>query len=142
MYTLYPNTITKDNTVTLIKARDKWDAAYDLLNLLLKDTERYCNMCGAKWETKPCCESPQIGSNLEHLTAVVQQNKTKIANQKNALGMSENKLMRSSIAMPPVLFNEWSGAFERLYGEKLFKTPKDLHKCMRKMPYLMTCGRV
>lgn len=128
--------------MTLIKARGKWDAAYDLLNLLLKDKERYCNMCGAKWQEKPCCEAPQIGNHIEHLTALVQQNKTRVKNNKNAYGEGRESKMRSAMAMPPVLFNEWCASFEKLYGEKLFKTPSDLHTCMRKMPFLMTCERV
>lgn len=136
------HTKERKNTLTVIKARDKWDAAYDLLNLLLKDNEKYCNMCGATWKNKPCCESPQIGTNYEHLQAVVKQNKTKIQINENACGTNKSNTMRSAISMPPVLYQEWCKAFETLYGEKLFKTPSDLHTCMKRMPFLCTCERV
>lgn len=126
----------------LVKTRGKWDAAYDLLNLLLKDTEKYCNMCGQKWIGKPCCDSMQVGTNYDHLMAVVQQNKTKIANNKNAVGVGRENKMRYAMSMPPVLYNEWCMAFEQLYGEKLFKNAKDLHECMRKMPFLKVCETV
>jgi len=128
----------------LIKTQDKWDAAYALLNMLLKDPERYCNMCGTKYSiTKPyCCEQPQIGSNFDHLSAVVKQNKTRISYNKNSLGMGREKKMRSCLAMPPVLFNEWCNAFKELYGVKLFDKPEDMHACMRRLPFLRTCERV
>ena len=129
----------------LIKTRDKWDAASDLLNLLLKDNSKYCNNCGNNWDKKrktACCEKPEVGSHFTHLKCVVRQNKTRIKNNNDGLGRSKKKTMRSSMAMPPVLFNEWCMAFERLYKEKLLKTPEDLHTCMKRLPFLMTCDVV
>ena len=129
--------------MTVIRTRGKWDAAYDLLNLLLKDVDMYCNMCGAEYvQGRVCCDNPQIGSNIDHLTAVVKQNKTKIATNKDSYGSMKGNHMRSCMSMPPVLFDEWCRAFENLYGEKLFNTHKDMMDCMRKMPFLKTCERV
>jgi len=129
--------------VTLIKTRGKWDAAYDLLNLLLKDSSKYCNMCGQAWTGTVCCDQAQIGSHNDHLMAVVKQNKQKIANNKSATGsMNEKTGMRSCMSMPPVLYQEWSAAFFKLYEVKLFDKHEDMINCMKKMPFLNTCERV
>jgi len=129
--------------VVLIKTRGKWDAAYSLLNLLLKDTHKYCNMCGTPYRPgmKPCCDQMQMGSHQDHLTAVVKQNKQKISDNVNCFGAGKKSSLRHCMSMPPVLYQEWSKAFFKLYEVKLFDTHKDMLDCMKKMPFLKTCER-
>lgn len=124
----------------LIQTTDKMDAASSILELLLQDTRKYCNFCGADYKGLQCCESPQIGSHYEHLIAVVKQNKAKQHANDNAYGSSKH--IRHALAIPPILFNEWNNLFLKRFNEKLLDKPKDMHDMMRRFPFLKTCERV
>ena len=132
------------NTV-LIKTQDKFDAASAILEMLLQDPRKYCNMCGSdylKGKKTTCCEHPQVGSHYEHLMAVVKQNKMRQTENSNSYGSGEETNLRGTLAMPPILFNEWCFIFQKRFGEKLLGNHNDMIKMMKRFPYLRTCERV
>jgi len=120
----------------LIKTGTKWKAARAFLNLWLKDKSLYCNWCGKTYNEKefPCCEQPQVGSNLDHTRGIIRQNQAFRNSRNNDTATTKDKSLRWGVSMPPALMTALEKYFMKEYNEKLFKNVEELHQFMREFP--------
>lgn len=118
----------------IVKTSNKEAAFKAVINTWLKDKRVYCNNCGHdfKPELGKCCESPEIGKNIDVMLAIVQQNKNLRAEQFNDLGSSRDKTIRFGVSLPPDLY-QILDKYCRDHGDKgLFADAKDLNWFMKK----------
>lgn len=133
----------------LIQSRNKNEAIRAFISYWLKDPRWYCNYCGKNYgykETpKPpfiCCDTPQVGRNVDHVRGVIKQNAEIRKTRKNAYGSNDSKDMRMGVSLPPTLLRDLEKYFATHYQEKLFENQAELHSFMREFPAFRTCDIV
>ena len=124
----------------------KFKAIRALINTWLKDQRVYCNNCGMVaipefLAVEACCESPQLGRNIEHYVGCTKQNKERQQMNIKETGATENNNMRYAVSMPPQLLTLLESHFDK-YDEKLFNNAKELHGFMREFPMFAVCTKV
>lgn len=128
----------------LVRSTNKIDAAKAFVNTWLKDPTFYCNYCGLDYHPSPvdtgegvydqlCCESPEIGRNIDHTRGCVKQNQEKQKELIKNTGANKDDTMRHGLSMPPRLYQDLKKYFGT-YDEKFLDTPKELHEFMRAFP--------
>lgn len=118
----------------LIKTNDKWEALKAFINTWLKDKTLYCNYCNQDYkpELGPCCDSPQIGTNISVTSALIKQNREHTKSRMNEFASSKDKTMRWGVSIPVRLYHDANNYF-KMHGEKgLFNDNNDLRKFMKK----------
>jgi hypothetical protein len=122
----------------LIKTTDKWTAVQAFINTWLKDQTLYCNHCGMLFDKNffPCCENPQVGSNIDHTMGLIKQNKEMSKMRLNEFASTKKKTMRWGVSIPPKLLHDLEKYLKSTSGddEKLFNNNKELHQFMRRFP--------
>jgi hypothetical protein len=128
----------------LIKVDDKWDAAKAIINTWGKDQTFYCGNCDEEFmpefhKYEACCENPAMGRNVDHLMAVIKQNKmTKQLNKDQYGSTGQNNGLRVCLSFPPRLLQTLEEYF-RSHNEKLFNNVEEMHKFMKRFPALCKC---
>lgn len=128
----------------------KWDAAENLLKLLVKSDTLYCEECGSNYDARfyPCCDNPLIGTHASHLRGLIDEITEKNKVNLNRYGATEKKNFRACFAMPKKLFFEWCKIFKKQHGEDLIRSydsklhRQDVRALMRRFPYLRRCETV
>lgn len=99
------------------------------MTMMLKDRRVYCNNCGARHESRtlihPCCESPQVGDNIDHTKAVIKQNRIIRDSRKNDYASNDAKTLRWGISMPRWMYLALD-EYERKHERRLFNTDADI----------------
>lgn len=119
----------------LIKTNNKWEALHAFINTWLKDPTVYCNVCNADYKPHlgPCCDSPELGTNLDITRAVVTQNREYTKSRMNSYAANKDNTMRWGISMPPRLYQSANMYFKNHgYPKGLFGDNKDLKAFMKK----------
>jgi hypothetical protein len=134
----------------LLQTKDKIEAIQSFINTWLKDKAVYCNNCGlpfidikkadGSWDA--CCETPQLGRNVDFAVAILKQNKMIRQTRKNETASNDDKTMRWGVSMPPMLYQDLESYFQKNYKEKLFKDNKELHTFMKRLPQFCVAERV
>jgi len=131
--------------MTFIKINNKIDASRAIINTWLKDPTIYCNHCGLDSKyflvEESCCETPQIGRNIDHMKGGIRQNKILREIAKNDYGSNQDKTMRFAVSMPPRLLMTLEKYFDG-HNEKLFNNQKELHDFMKAFPALCSCKTI
>lgn len=123
----------------LIRTKNKKEVYRDLINLALQDPRVYCNACGKEHPSKlrivPCCDTPQVGTNLDHTRAVIKQVKEIKESRRNDFASNQSKTMRWGVSMPHWMYQVLN-EYESRYGEgrKLFKTNDDINWFAKNFP--------
>jgi hypothetical protein len=120
------------------KTSDKWLACRNFINLWLSDPTLYCNNCGmpfhaAHFRDSPCCDTPQVGRNFDHMKGLFDQNKRRREAQKNRYGSTDKKDMRVCVSIPARLLTDLERFFKQ-HGEKLWNDDKELKQFMVRFP--------
>lgn len=119
------------------KTTDRLEAMEQMINLWLQDGSVYCNNCDLPYcrEMMPCCEDPQIGTNKQHMMAVLMENEMRKELLNKDSGANQSNTMRISLSIPPRLYQFLKTYFER-YGEKFPKDNAEIHRMMRRFKRL------
>lgn len=124
--------------------KGKYAEIRKFINAWLLDPAVYCNTCGFPYfpGSKPCCDNPMIGKNIQHCQALFLQ----IAAQKkcnfNEFGSNKDKTLRMSVSLPPDLMQKLEKFCQEKLGEKLFVNSKDLRGFMKAFPMFTTAERI
>ena len=99
----------------------------------LEDPAIYCNNCGFPYfpGEQACCESPQIGKNLDHCWAVIIQNKARQKTRLNEYASNASKTFRLGVSLPDKLLSDLERFCQSTMGQKLFVNQKDSEFCQR-----------
>lgn len=118
------------------KTNNKWKLAKAYINTWLKDKTKYCNNCNTTYSksTFPCCKNPQLGNNMFHTKAVIDQNKEIRQTRRNQYASDEGKNLRWGISLPPRLYGDLRKYFKNECNEKLFRDDKDVKNFMKNFP--------
>ena len=115
----------------------------------LKDPSMYCNVCGNRYFGKDiqgeemCCDTPQIGTNLQILSAITKQNLEIQNNMAKDTGANKDNTFRWGISIPPRLLHDMEEYSMNTLKEPLFRDDgKDMNDFMRAFPFLRTCRKV
>lgn len=127
----------------LIKTENRREAYQALINTLLKDNTRYCNTCGKNYNINhmPCCEDPQIGTNLDITKAVIEQNKWLRETAANDYASTKDKTLRFGISVPQYLYAALDN-YERKYGRKFLTSDADVVWFAKNFPQFAIPRRV
>lgn len=122
------------NRNMLIKTNDKWEALHAFINTWLKDGTQYCNICNSNFrpDLGPCCDEPQIGTNLSITTALIKQNREHTKTRRNQFATNQTKTMRWGVSLPPRLYHDANRYFKNHGYKGLFEDDYDLRNFMRK----------
>jgi len=117
-----------------IKTADKWEAIRAFINMWLKDKTLYCNACGDAYykELFPCCDTPQIGTNLDHVKGVIEQNKIRRAECRDDHAANKTNTMRWGVSLPSRLYQDLERYCQKTNNQKLFENPKEMRTFARK----------
>jgi len=128
--------------MALLKTTNRLDVIEAIINTALKDNRKYCNCCDKDWDGTPCCEDPQIGSNAEHVRALVTENEIMRSRNKYETGRgSEKGAMRLAFRLPPRIYFMLDLYFKN-YGEKFPKDTSELYKLMRRFNKLCAVDKI
>lgn len=110
-----------------INKYDKWEDARNIINDWLKLPEKYCNNCGFPYikGMEACCNSPQIGDNLQHTYSLINQIKNIKATLLTQTAATSGGTMRWGVSLPPRLYHYLNKYFQAKLGEKLFADKKN-----------------
>jgi len=130
----------------LIKPKNREDAYRAVINTWLKDKTLYCNNCGKTFDRLKdspfCCDTPHIGTNMDHCRGIVNQNKEMMKTRKNDFASTQGKDIRWGLSVPISLFytlNSWKKA----QGFKgLFEEDGEITWFMKKFPQFRVASRV
>lgn len=113
------------------------------INNWLMDQTVYCNACGSPYfPDMVCCDTPQIGKNIDHCYAILRQNENRRAVRLNQFGSNEKKTLRIGLSMPQDLLRQLEKFSKERFGKKLFGTTKDFRKFIKNFPQFSVCERV
>lgn len=137
----------------LIKKDGNRKAAYDsVIDLLLRDKTPYCNNCGFKHPdrlkiTFICCDDPQIGDNMDHVRAVIAQNKEMRKSRLNAHASNKSQDLRWGVSIPPCIYKALDDYEKSLStpdepGRRLFKSIADVRWFAKNYPQFSIPERI
>lgn len=105
------------------------------INSWLNDPTIYCNNCGVPYlPSGICCDSPEIGKNLDHCWAVIIQNKARQKISANQYASNLDNTMRLGLSMPPSLLSALERFSLNKLGEKLFVNQADMRRFAKAFP--------
>jgi hypothetical protein len=112
--------------------------------LWLQDTTVYCNCCGSNFinDGMDCCETPQIGTNLLLLSALVQENKVIRETRDNDFASNKNKTFRLGISITPRLLHDLEQYSINTLKEPLWKDAAEMNDFMKAFPEFTIPRRV
>ena len=119
--------------MAIVQTTDRLDVIEALINTWLKDGSVYCNNCDLPYipSMMPCCEDPQIGTNIQHTRVLIIENELKRSHLKKDSGANQTNTMRFSLSLPPRLYQFIANYFAG-YGEKFPKDKRELHRLMKR----------
>jgi hypothetical protein len=122
--------------------KGKYAEIRKFINTWLTDQSVYCNSCGAPFFGEACCDSPQIGKNIDHCWAVITQNKARQDVRANAFASNATKTMRLGLSMPEGLLRDLERFCQEKLGQKLFVNQKDFRGFCRSFPMFMIMEKI
>jgi len=136
--------LTNSFTGHQVLEKGKYAEIRKYINRWLLDQKIYCGSCGFPYfpGEKACCNDPQIGKNIQHCLAVIQQNQKTKANNLNEFGSTKGKTWRHGVSMPIELMHELERFCQETMGQKLFVNKKDFRGFMKAFPQFTTCERI
>lgn len=111
-------------------------ALRDFMNKWLEEPTQYCNYCGCIFSDDgvQCCDTPQIGTNLTLITALIQEN-VRIRNTRlNDFASNADKTFRIGISMTPRLMHDLEEYSINSLKEPLWKDQAEMNDFMRSFP--------
>lgn len=126
----------------ITKTTNRLDVIEAIINTCLKDNQKYCNNCDQDYNGIPCCEDPQIGTNSDHVRALVIDNEIMRSENKYDTGRSSDKgAMRMAFRLPPRIYHMLHIYFKG-YGEKFPKDTSELYALMKRFNKLCVVDRI
>lgn len=130
--------------MAFVRTTNKMDAIKAFVNTWLKDQTFYCNNCGIDYfpdvvdtgegvYQNLCCDDPNIGRNIDHTKAIIDQNSNIRSDLDKSTAATKDGSIRFAVSLPPRLYNDLKRYFEG-YGEKFLDTPSELKSFMRNFP--------
>ena len=122
----------------------KETALKDFIRLWLEDTTPYCNCCGSIFinDGLDCCETPQIGTNLLLLSALIQENQRIKMSRENDFASNKNKTLRLGISITPRLLHDLEQFSINTLQEPLWKDQAEMNDFMKAFPEFCIPRRV
>lgn len=122
----------------------KYSEIRKFINAWLLDPALYCNNCGFPYfpGSKPCCDKPQIGKNIQHCQALFLQIAAQKKTNLNEFGANSGKTLRHGVSLPPDLMAKLEKFCKEKFGEKLFTNKNDFRGFMKAFPMFCTCERI
>lgn len=127
----------------------KETALRNFINLWVKDEEKYCNHCGMIYAPPPegivydaCCEKPHIGTNLEFLYLLIQDNKQIRESRANQFASNPDKSIRMGISITPRLMHDLEEFSINTLKEPLWKDQAEMNDFMNSFPEFRVCQTV
>lgn len=128
--------------MTFIKTTNRLDAIEFIINTALKDNRKYCNNCDKDFNGTLCCEDPQIGSNADHVRALVIDNEIMRSENKYDTGKGvDTGSMRMAFRLPPRLYHIISMYFKG-YGESFPKDTSELYALMKRFNKFCSVSKI
>lgn len=111
----------------LVSHGSREDAIHALMNMWLKQPQRWCVGCNAEFNplTWPCCDDPYLTTNQLVFKRFVEDMKRTREEQANKFGSTQDKSMRYLLRFPPGLCEFLEMSMQRMYNEKLFTPEND-----------------
>jgi hypothetical protein len=136
----------------LIKVDQKEKVVRKAIDMWLKDPSIYCNWCGKQYEgddvkyipSNSCCESPQIGRNIDHCMAIIKQNRELRETRRNSFASTQDKSIRFAVSLPPTLLGFLDKFFRQFSDDKkgIFKEEGELTWFAKRFPQFTIPERV
>lgn len=118
----------------LVKNEDRRAAYNSVINTMLRDRTKYCNLCGAKWvQGVRCCEEPEIGTNWDIARAVIEDCRYLRESAKDDHASFANKSMRLGIKLPVFIYEALEN-YERSHGRKFLDKEEDIMWMSKNFP--------
>ena len=124
----------------------KETAIRSFINLWAKDTTLYCSTCGSIYTKppegipdEPCCEKPQLGTNLQHLYWVIKENQMIRKTRLNQYASNKDKTIRWALAMPPRLLHDLEQYSLNTLKEPFLRDNGEMNDFARSFPQFRTC---
>lgn len=116
------------------------------INEWAKDQTLYCNTCGNIYTPppegvpeEPCCENTQIGTNMQVLYWLIQENKMIRETRANQYASNKDKTMRWGLSMPPRLMHDLEEYCINSLKEPFLDTPEEMLSFAKQFPQFRTC---
>lgn len=127
----------------LVRTNNKEEAFRAVINTWLKDETMYCNNCLEFYkEGVVCCDTPQVGRNMDHCKGVIDQNKILRETRANDFASTEDKSIRWGLSLPPDLIRTFDNYKKSLGQPGIFKEPGEIVWFAKKFPAFAVCKRV